>query len=135
MVGGMMFVTGGVATTSCAFALHAIMNMTLPLAILLGAVWGAIVMTMDRVPVLSTRRWHRTRQPISFAAGLLTAASRLLPAADRARYAEEYQSELWELSQSAAGRVRQLQYAVRQLVSALPMGFVLRSPRHRSAAP
>jgi hypothetical protein len=69
------------------------------------------------------------------AAGLLTAAARLLPAADRARYAEEYRSELCDLAQSGDGRLRQFLYALRQLLRVLPMGFALRSPRRRSAAP
>jgi hypothetical protein len=71
----------------------------------------------------------------SSAADLLAAATRLLPAADRGRYAEEYQSELWDLAQCGAGRLRQLGYALRQLLRALPMGRVLRSPRRRSVAP
>jgi hypothetical protein len=65
----------------------------------------------------------------------LLAAVRLLPAADRARYAEEYRSELWDLTRPGAGRLRQLGYVMRQLVRILPMCFVLRAPRHRSPAP
>jgi hypothetical protein len=68
------------------------------------------------------------------AAGLLAAAAWLLPAADRARYGEEYRSELWDLAQSGAGRLRQLGYALRQLRRALPACLALRSPRHGSAA-
>lgn len=74
------------------------------------------------------------RQVVLSAAGLL-AAVRLLPPADRARYAEEYRSELWDLAQSGAGWLRQLGYAMRQLLRILPMCCVLRSPRHRSPAP
>ncbi len=69
------------------------------------------------------------------AASLLAAAASLLPPANRARYAEEYLSELWELAQCGAGRLRQLQYALHQLRGALPTSFALRSPRRRSAAP
>jgi len=68
------------------------------------------------------------------AAGLLAAAARLLPAADRARYGEEYRSELWDLARSGAGRLRQLGYALRQLRRALPAAVALRSPRRGSAA-
>jgi hypothetical protein len=68
------------------------------------------------------------------AAGLLTAAAGLLPAADRARYGEEYRSELWDLARSGAGRLQQLGYALRQLRRALPAGLALRSPRRSSAA-
>lgn len=69
------------------------------------------------------------------AADLLAAASRLLPAAERERYFEEYLAELWELAQSGAGRSQQLQYVIRQLRNVFPMSFALRSPRRRSAVP
>jgi hypothetical protein len=65
---------------------------------------------------------------------LLAAVARLLPAADRARHAEECQSELWDLALFSNGRVRQLWYALHQLRNALPMSVELRSPRRRSAA-
>jgi hypothetical protein len=69
------------------------------------------------------------------AARLLARPARLLPAADRARYAEEYCSELTELAQAGAGRLGQLGYALRQLYSAPRTGRALRSPRRRGAAP
>lgn len=69
------------------------------------------------------------------ASGLVGTAAFLLPAADRARYAEEYRSELWDLAKSGAGQLRQLRYALRQFLNALPMRFTLRSLRRRSAAP
>jgi hypothetical protein len=72
---------------------------------------------------------------VSSGAGLLAVAVRLLPAADRAQYAQEYLCELWELAQSGVGRRGQLRYALRQLLRVLPMGFALRSPRRRSAVP
>jgi len=68
-----------------------------------------------------------------WAAGLV-AAARLLPAADRARYLEEYQAELWVLAWSGTGRLRRLRYALRQLLRILPLGVALRSPRRRGAA-
>jgi hypothetical protein len=71
----------------------------------------------------------------SWATGLLAAATRLLPAADRARYAEEYQSELWDIAQDGCGPVRQVRYALRQLICAAEMSGALRSPRRRSPAP
>lgn len=77
----------------------------------------------------------RTKRVARSAVRLLTAAACLLPAAGRARYAEEYRSELWELAQSGAGRLRQLRYALRQLFNVRRMGFALRSPRRRGAAP
>jgi hypothetical protein len=79
-------------------------------------------------------RGHPAR-PGRSVSGLVGAAAFLLPVTDRARYAEEYRSELWDLAQSGAGRLRQLLYALRQLRRAIPMGLALRSPRRRSAAP
>ena len=76
---------------------------------------------------------RKARQVAPSAAGLLAAAARLLPTADRARYAQEYRSELWDLAHTGAGRIRQLRYALRQLRSAPQMGIALRSPRRRSA--
>jgi hypothetical protein len=69
------------------------------------------------------------------AAGLVTAAARLLPAADRTRYRNEYCSELWDLAHAGEGHLRQLRYALHQLRRAVPMGVALRSPRRRGAAP
>jgi hypothetical protein len=77
----------------------------------------------------------RPRPVAPWAAGLLATAARLLPAADRARYADEYRSELWELAHAGAGCLRQLRYALRQFRRAPSMGFTLRSPHRRSAAP
>jgi hypothetical protein len=77
----------------------------------------------------------RARRVAPSAVGLLAAAAYLLPATDRARYAQEYRSELWDLAQSGAGRPRQLRYALSQLRRVVPMGFALRSPRRRGAAP
>jgi hypothetical protein len=67
------------------------------------------------------------------AASLLTTAARLLPAAHRSRYAEEYRSELWDLAQAGAGRIRQLRYALCQFRNVVPMSVTLRSPRRRSS--
>lgn len=78
---------------------------------------------------------RRTRRVVPSATGLLAAAVRLLPAADRGRYAAEYLSELWDLAQFGAGRLGQLRYAFCQLVRALPMRLALRGARRRSAAP
>ena len=69
------------------------------------------------------------------AARLLTTVARLLPATDRARYDEEFKSELWDLAQTGAGRLRQVAYALRQLRCARLMVSALRSPRRRGAAP
>jgi hypothetical protein len=88
-----------------------------------------------RIRMPRGRRERRPGRVAPSAAGLLTTAARLLPAADRARYAEEYRSELGDLAQSGLGRIRQLRYALCQLLRVLPLGLVLRSLRRRSAAP
>jgi hypothetical protein len=79
-------------------------------------------------------RRRRAAQVGSTAAGLLSVAARLLPTADRPRYAEEYACELYELARSGGGRWRQLRYALSQVRSAPRMRFALRSPRRRSVA-
>lgn len=47
---------------------------------------------------------------------LMTWAVRALPEKNHARYAEEFQRELWELAATGAGRGQQFRYAVRQLI-------------------
>ena len=49
---------------------------------------------------------------------MLAAAAHLLPAGDRARYAEEFRSELAEIARVKARRLPQLAYAARQVASA-----------------
>ncbi len=78
---------------------------------------------------------RQAKRVMSSAANALQVAARLLPAADRARYAEEYLSELWDLAQSGVGRLGQLRCAICQLYSVVPMVLALRSPRRRSARP
>jgi hypothetical protein len=75
------------------------------------------------------------KQVAPSAVGLIVTAARLLPAAERGRYAEEYQSELRGMTQAGTGRIGQLQYGLRQLCHALPMIIVLRSPRRTGAVP
>jgi hypothetical protein len=75
-------------------------------------------------------------RPALPARGLLAVAGILLPLADRARYMQEYRSELWDLAHIGEGRLRQLLYALRQLRSTVSMCVALRSPRHsKGAAP
>jgi len=59
----------------------------------------------------------------------------LLPKADRARFGEEYRSELWDLAAAGAGRHQQMGYALRQFGCAVPLRFAVLSPRHKKAAP
>jgi hypothetical protein len=67
------------------------------------------------------------------AARLVTVAARLLPAGSRARYAEEFRSELWDLAAAGAGRCGQVRYAARQLVCAGPLRLVMLTPRRKKA--
>ena len=66
---------------------------------------------------------------------LTAAAARVLPARDRARYAEELQSELWEIVRAGGDRRRQLAYAARQVMAAPRLRAGLRVPRRRGAMP
>jgi hypothetical protein len=79
---------------------------------------------------------HEAGQVAPLAGRLLAVASRLLPARDRARYADEFRSELWEIAHAVAGRRRaQLAYAARQVMSAWRLRAELRIPRRRRAGP
>ncbi len=78
---------------------------------------------------------HRRHRVAPSAGRVLAMAARLLPAADRTRYAAEFRSELWELAQAGAGRWRQLGYAGRQLLAACELRAALRAPRRRRAVP
>jgi hypothetical protein len=60
---------------------------------------------------------------------LAVAAAWLLPAGDRARYGEEYRSELWDLAHAGAGCGQQLRYAFRQFVRAVPVRQAVLAPR------
>jgi DNA-binding CsgD family transcriptional regulator len=80
-------------------------------------------------------RESSAKKVVRSADGLLAAGAGLLPASDRARYAEEYRSELWDLAQAGAGRIKQLRYALCQLRNAFSMSVTLRSPRRRSSTP
>jgi hypothetical protein len=75
-----------------------------------------------------------TANPGLSAGRLVAAAARLLPVRERARYAEEFRAELWEIAQ-AGGRRAQLAYAVRQVMAAWRLSAELRVPRRRGAAP
>jgi hypothetical protein len=76
------------------------------------------------------------RLPVPAARRLLAAAAMLLPPADRARYEEEFRSELVEIALAGGGRWAQLVYAARQLLSARRLRSALvSSRRQRSLAP
>src|SRR5262249_51012349 len=69
------------------------------------------------------------------ARGLAHAAVRMLPAADRSRYAEEFQAELVEISRRGGKQRAQMAYAAAQLRHAPLLRFELREPHRRNAAP
>jgi hypothetical protein len=62
-------------------------------------------------------------------------AARILPPADRARYCDEYRSELYELAAAGAWRWGQLMYAVRLLDRAWVLRAELRVTVMRQAEP
>ena len=67
---------------------------------------------------------------------LVTAAARLLPAREQARYAEEFRSELWEIAHAGGTRRAQLAYAARQVRAAGWLrGAADLTATRRSAAP
>jgi hypothetical protein len=70
--------------------------------------------------------------PAAWVAGM---AARLLPARHRARYAEEYRSELFELAAAREPRRCQVLFAVRLLRTAPTLRLELRAPRQRKAGP
>jgi hypothetical protein len=73
----------------------------------------------------------RVRRVTASAVRLAGAAARLLPAGERARFGEEYRSELWDLAQAGAGRRQQLGYATRQLGRTAPLRLAVLAPRSR----
>ncbi|MFI1212406.1 hypothetical protein ACH4UV_32940 [Streptomyces sp. NPDC020802] len=65
---------------------------------------------------------------------LAEVASRVVPVRERARYAEEWRCELWELGHQKQGRRRrQLAYALRLLSRAWGVRGGVRAARHRPA--
>ncbi|WP_207400549.1 hypothetical protein [Actinomadura roseirufa] len=60
-------------------------------------------------------------------------AVRVLPAADRPRYSDEFRSELWELAAAGAGRREQFRYAARLLTRAPSLRIELKVSRTRQA--
>jgi hypothetical protein len=65
---------------------------------------------------------------------LLGIAVRFLPVVERARYGEEFRSELAEIALAGGGRRAQMAYAARTVLnSAWQLRAALRSPRRRGA--
>jgi hypothetical protein len=74
-------------------------------------------------------------RPARAAQGLAQAAARVLPAAHRCRYREEFHCELHELAAAKTPRWRQLLYAVRLLDRAWVLRAELRAPAAEQARP
>jgi hypothetical protein len=72
---------------------------------------------------------------VPLAGRLLAVAARLLPASGRARYAEEFRSELTEIARAVTGRRPRLAYAARVVMSVWRLRSDLRAPRRRREAP
>jgi hypothetical protein len=74
------------------------------------------------------------RIPMPLAGWLTVVAARLLPGPERARYSEEFESELAEIACAGGGRRAQLAYAARTVLGATwQLRAALRSPRRRGA--
>ena len=83
----------------------------------------------------ASRRERDSGRVAPIARHLVAAAVRLLPEGNRARYAEEFRSDLWEIVHDGGRRRAQLAYAARQVMSARQLRAELRVPRRRGAAP
>jgi hypothetical protein len=89
---------------------------------------------LDRVSSPNADPREDAAAKVAPAAGrVLAVAVRMLPAADRVRYASEYHSEQYELAVAGARRLAQLAYAGRQLRSAWSLRAELRVPTRRAA--
>ena len=68
------------------------------------------------------------------AARLLAVTARVLPPADRSRYAEEFRAELQDIARTGDGRGPQWRYAIRQLTAALRLRGELREAQRQQSA-
>lgn len=93
---------------------------------------------LDRVLARAQTLVHEleigSRPSMPLARRLLAVAAWLLPAAEQARYAEEFRYELWEIAHVGGHRSAQLAYAARQVTAARRLRAELRVPRQRGAA-
>jgi hypothetical protein len=97
--------------------------------------WRDLARGTGRMAVHESQPGHRVGRVAPSAGWLLTTAARLLPVADRARYSEEYRSELWEIADAGAGRRQQVRYSVRQLTRVARLRGAVIAPRTRNASP
>jgi len=86
-------------------------------------------------PGARSRRRVKARRVAPSACRLTIVAAWLLPAGQRARYGEEYRSELYDLAAGGAGRRQQLGYALRLLGRAGPLRLAVLAPRRGKASP
>jgi hypothetical protein len=98
---------------------------------------GALEAAVQRPDVIKSREKKRKKQGSTspLAGRLLVVAARMLPPRDRARYGDEFRSELWEIARARDGRWAQIAYAARQVRSSVQTRTALRAPRRRSAVP
>lgn len=73
------------------------------------------------------------RTPAMGAARLLAVAAWVLPAGDRARYGEEFRSELAEVALAGGGRFAQLAHSARVVVSSVRLRWELAPPQRHGA--
>jgi hypothetical protein len=90
-----------------------------------------------RVPGMQNPRdhgWKRSpSSPTSPARTLLSAATRLVPSADRPRYAAEFRAELADIATAGGSRRAQVAYAARLVVAGPRLRIELKAPRRQSA--
>jgi hypothetical protein len=77
---------------------------------------------------------HDVSQVAPMAGRLVVIAARLLPVRERARYVDEFKSELWEIAHASGALRPQLIYAARLVMSAGHLRAELRVPRRRGAS-
>lgn len=92
-------------------------------------------MAVDRQPRAAAVTPAGRATPWTSAVRLTLVSVRVLPAADQARYAEEWQAELYELAFSGASRWAQLIYALRILNEAWVLRAELKAPAPERVRP
>ena len=93
----------------------------------------AIVTVLDIQASADLLKGQQPDRSASLATALLGAAIRLLPPANRLRYAAEFRSELADIAAAGGRRREQLAYTTRLLLTAPRLHIELRAPRRRSA--